>query len=327
MTDDLRIGLIDALTVLRAAGEPTRLRLLQLLSGGDLTVKDLTTILGQSQPRISRHLKLLCEAGLIERHPEGAWAYYRLGGGTDGNAAIRAVLKLLDPSDSILSRDRSRADDVKQAHAEAAARYFAKNAQHWDDIRSLHIAEDKVEQAMRAAIGTTPFSTLLDLGTGTGRLLEVFSDLYQRGLGIDTSADMLAIARANLDRAGIDSARVQQGDIYNLDLAPGSYDVVILHQVLHFLDEPRRAIKEASRVVRPGGRLLIVDFAPHDVEFLRTDHAHRRLGFSSEQMTEWVSEVGLEAVLDQSFAPPADGVDPQLTVGLWLARDPRMVMA
>ncbi|MCC2112516.1 MAG: metalloregulator ArsR/SmtB family transcription factor [Hyphomicrobiales bacterium] len=327
MGDDLKIGLEEALTLLRAAGEPTRLRLLALLSRGDLTVKDLTTILGQSQPRISRHLKLLCEAGLIERHPEGAWAYYRIGGGADGHAAMRALLALLDPEDAVVDRDRERADEVKQAHAEAAARYFAENAGQWDHIRSLHVAEAKIEEAMREALGPTPFQSLLDLGTGTGRLLEIFSDLYVRGLGIDTSADMLAVARANLNRAGVDHARVQQGDIFSLNLTPGSFDVVTLHQVLHFLDDPARAIAEAARMLTPGGRLLVVDFAPHDMEFLRSDHAHRRLGFSAGQVGAWFGAVGLEPVLNRDFPPPGNGDQPQLTVGLWLARDPRRRIA
>ncbi len=327
MADGLKIGLDEALTLLRAAGEPTRLRLLALLSRGDLTVKDLTTVLNQSQPRISRHLKLLSEAGLIERHPEGAWAYYRIGGGADGHAAMRALLDLLDPDDAVVGRDRERAEAAKREHAEAAARYFAENARQWDRIRSLHVAEAKIEQAMRTAIGPTPFQRLLDLGTGTGRLLELFSDLYVRGLGIDTSADMLAVARANLERAGIDHARVQQGDIFSLNLAAGSFDLVTLHQVLHFLVDPARAIAEAARMLAPGGRLLIVDFAPHDVEFLRSDHAHRRLGFSAEQIGAWLGEAGLDPVLNRDFPPPGNGDQPQLTVELWLARNPRRLVA
>ena len=314
------------LAVLRAMGEPTRLRIVMLLASSELTVKDLTAILGQSQPRISRHLKLLAEAGMVLRHPEGAWVYYRLAEEAVAQRLMRALAESLDPSASELARDRERLAAVKRDHAEAAARYFAEHAAEWDAIRSLHVAEDAVEAAMRKAIGTRPFQSFLDLGTGTGRILEMFAPLYTRGIGIDASANMLAVARANLDRAGVTHAQVRLGDIYHLALPRDAFDVVAIHQVLHYLDEPGRAVAEAARVLAPGGRLLVVDFAPHELEFLREKHAHRRLGFSHAAVQRWMEGVGLNVERITDLTPRKRGAE-ILTVTLWLARDPRILLA
>ncbi len=311
---------------LKAAGEVTRLRLLSLLARGELTVKDLTAILGQSQPRISRHLKLLVEAGLIERLPEGAWAYYRLSDDGAAGSFVRDMLAQIDPGDAIIAGDRERLDGVKREHAEAAARYFSANAGEWDRIRTLHAADETVEKALREAVGDKPFESLLDIGTGTGRMLELFSDLYNRGVGIDASHSMLAMARANLEASGLGHAHVRHGDLYALPAAAGSYDLIIVHQVLHYLGDPARALREATRVLRPGGRLLIVDFAPHDLEFLRAEHAHRRLGFSHDQIAHWCAAAGLEVDLVRDIAP-GDSDSGKLTVTLWLAGDQRILMA
>ena len=319
-----RIAMDTVIAALKAAGEVTRLRILALLGQAELTVKDLTAILGQSQPRISRHLKLLAEAGLIDRYPEGAWVFYRL---TDSGAARRLVdevFSLIDTGDPVLSRDRERLAEVKREHAEAAGRYFAENAAGWDTIRALHVADAAVEAAMVEALGDRRFDSLLDLGTGTGRLLELLAPLYARATGVDASADMLAIARANLGRAGRVNAQVRLGDIQHLPFVRNSFDVVTIHQVLHYLDEPERAVAEAARVLRPGGRLLIVDFAPHDLEFLRQHHAHRRLGFARNAIRPWIETAGL--ALESARDLPA-GEGGKLTVTLWLARDRRVAVA
>lgn len=314
----------DLLVALRAAGESTRLRILFLLSQAELSVKDLTAILGQSQPRISRHLKLLADAGLIDRYPEGAWVFYRLTEAASGRRLVAELAQSADVSDPVLARDRERLAQIKQEHAEVAHRYFAENADEWDSIRALHVAEDAVEAAVVDAIGSRPFDSLLDLGTGTGRMLELLHPLYSRATGIDASSSMLSVARANLDRVGISDAQVRLGDIYNLALPRDSYDVVTVHLVLHFLDDPERALAEATRVLRPGGRLLIVDFAPHQLEFLREEHAHRRLGFSREQVAQWLTAPGL--VVDEVLELPTGETD-KLKVTLWLARDQRFVVA
>lgn len=321
-----RLSLGAVLAGLKAAGEATRLRLLALLGSGELTVKDLTEILAQSQPRVSRHLKLLTDAGLIERFPEGAWVYYRLAGEGEGSVVARSILSSLDPADAVLARDRQRLAAVKAAHAEAAARYFGANAANWDRLRSLHAPETAVEAAIRAAVGERPVQALLDIGTGTGRMLELLGDLAVRSVGIDASHEMLSIARVRLAEAGRDGAQVRHGDVYDIQAPAGAFDLVVIHQVLHYLDDPARAIREAARVLRPGGRLLIVDFAPHGLEFLRAEHAHRRLGFAHEQITGWCEAAGLARPEIRDLADTGEAAT-QLTVTLWLARDPRIEIA
>ena len=192
---------------------------------------------------------------------------------------------------------------MKSERQNRAKEYFRVNAKSWDEIRSMHVPDEAVEAQLKAIIGKAPFQSMLDLGTGTGRLLELFAGQYRRGIGIDMSRDMLSVARANLDRAGITHAQVRQGDIYALPVDRESFDLVTLHQVLHFLDDPAQAIRQAARALRPSGRMVIVDFAPHNQEFLRDQHAHARLGFSDEQIGQWVSEAGLELVSANALAP------------------------
>jgi len=309
---------------LKAAAEATRLRILALLAEAELTVSDLTAILRQSQPRISRHLRLLAEAGLVERFREGSWAFFRLAE-RDGAAKLaRELIARLDPDDATLSRDRERLAAVRAQRATAAQNYFRQHAAQWDRIRKLHVADEAVEVAIVAALADAPIRTLLDLGTGTGRMLELLGPQIERGLGLDLSLDMLSLARARLDRAGLKHCSVRQGDIYDLPLPRDSFDVVIVHQVLHFLDDGGRAIREAARVLRPQGRLLVIDFAPHDLEFLREEHAHLRLGFAVETVTQWMEQAELEFVAHRVLVPGSDG---RIAVSLWLGRDRRILIA
>jgi ubiquinone/menaquinone biosynthesis C-methylase UbiE len=304
---------------LKAAAEPTRLRILLLLATGEFNVKDLTQILGQSQPRLSRHLKLLAEAGLIERFREGSWAYFHVSDRSEGGRLALRLLAETDPADPVILRDRERAEALRREREAAAQVYFEAHAADWDRIRALHVSESEVEAAMRASLGPGPFRLLLDLGTGTGRILELFYDRIERGLGFDTSQAMLAYARAKLSRGGLSRAAVRHGDLYHLALADGVADAVVMHQVLHYLSDPAAAIAEAARVLAPGGRLLIVDFAPHQLEFLREVHAHERLGFATGQVRQWLAEAGLEPLEARELAPAAGGERQKLTVALWLA--------
>lgn len=312
------------LAAMRAAGEPTRLRLIALLAEGELNVTDLTEILGQSQPRISRHLKLLAEAGLIRRQREASWAFFRLAEDEPGRSLAHAIVSRLDPEDPVLARDRERLGEVRAVRATTAADYFSRHAGHWDTIRALHVEEAAVEAAIREAIGERPIRALLDVGTGTGRIIELFGRDAERITGVDLSPAMLSVARANLAARGMTRAQLRQGDIYALPVQPNTYDLVVLHQVLHYLEEPGRAIREAARALAPGGRLLIVDFAPHGLEFLRDDHAHRRLGFSGNVVEQWMTAAGLEPQLHRDLPPP-DAASDKLIVSLWMARDPRIL--
>lgn len=317
------LGLDDLVEVLKAAGEPTRLRLLALLSKGDLTVTDLTEILGQSQPRISRHLKLLGEAALIDRYQEGAWAYFRLKQDGPEVGLVEKLLASAAQGDAVLARDGERLAALKQERAARAQDYFSRNAAEWDELRRLHVSDDDVEAALVSLVGNEPVDALLDLGTGTGRILQLFEGVYRRGVGVDASRDMLAVARANLDRSGTTRASIRHGDIFNLPLEREEFDLVVIHQVLHFLEHPDAAIAEASRMLKPGGRLVIVDFAPHTLEYLRDHHAHLRLGFSRQTITEWLKKAGLSLDKAVDLEPAGDGGD-GLTVTIWLGRDKRL---
>ncbi|MGB8279305.1 MAG: metalloregulator ArsR/SmtB family transcription factor [Methylovirgula sp.] len=312
------------LSALAAAGEETRLRLLALLSEAELTVSELVTILGQSQPRISRHLKLLVEAGLVERHREGAWAFFLMAHRGAAAALGRDILGRLAFNDPVLAADRARLAEVRRARADQAARYFAAHAANWDELRALHIAEERVEAAIRDMIGPAPIQNLLDLGTGTGRMLELLAPLAVRAIGMDQSPQMLALARARLEKAGLRNVQLRQGDIYALPVERDFYDLVIIHQVLHYLDDPARAVREAARALRPSGRLLIVDFAPHEEESLRTNHAHRRLGFAAEEIAALMKEAGLD-VIERRDLVPNKHEGGKLTVSLWLGRDRRVI--
>ena len=304
--------------MLRAAGEATRLRLLALLADGEHTVKDLTEILGQSQPRVSRHLKLLADAALIERNAEGAWAYYRLAGNGAADLA-HWLIERLDANDPDRARDRARLDWVRSAQQAQAAEYFAKVADSWDLLRQLHVPESAVESAILCAIGDRKVDLLFDLGTGTGRMLELLAGHYRRGVGIDSSREMIAVARAKLAGAAIGHAQVRLGDIANLDPAIGEADIIVIHQVLHYFDDPGRLIAQARRSLKAGGEMLIVDFAPHELEFLRAHHAHRRLGLSEAQMAGWARLAGLR-VDELTMFPNAEDRE-GLTVCLWRLAD------
>lgn len=308
---------------LKAAGDETRIRLLALLQRGERTVKELTEILGQSQPRISRHLKVLAEAELVERNPEGSWVYYRLADSDAARGVVLAIVKGLDPSDVRLRRDSERLATLRQQNRDIAERFFAEHASRWDEIRSLHVPERQVEAAMLLRAGAGPYRAMLDIGTGTGRMLELFASRYERALGIDLSPAMLAVARANLERAAIDHARVRLGDVMNLPVVRDSFDLVVIHQVLHFLDDPARALTEAAAALSAGGRLLVVDFAPHELEHLRESQAHRRLGFSHAQMKQWIATAGLKLEAAEDLAPGAGSGS--LTVTIWTALDRRAV--
>ncbi|HEY0266257.1 MAG TPA: metalloregulator ArsR/SmtB family transcription factor [Rhizomicrobium sp.] len=310
-------------SMLRAAGDPTRLRLLLLLRQAELTVSELIEIVGQSQPRVSRHLKLLGEAGLVERFKEGSWVFCRAADRGTGAELGAAIAALADPV--LQEADRARLAHVRSSRAAAAAAYFKSNAAEWERIRALHAPEKDVEAAIARHLTAAPIRNFLDAGTGTGRMLELIAPHAARAVGIDVSPDMLAIARDRLLQAGIQTAQVRLGDTYRLPFPNGGvgagFDVVLFHQVLHYLDDPGAAVTEAARVMAPGGKLLVADFASHKLEFLRDEYAHRRLGFSDREVEGWFAAAGLANAGHETIAPhdPGKSAGEKLTVKLWLA--------
>ncbi len=308
--------------MLRAAGDPTRLRLLLLLRQAELTVSELTEIVGQSQPRVSRHLKLLCDARLLERFKEGSWVFYRAADSGRGAELGRTLSTLAADEPAAIEADLTRLAAVREVRAAEAAAYFKANAAEWERIRALHAPDKDVEAAIVRHIARAPIENLLDAGTGTGRMLELLSPHVNRAVGLDVSPEMLAIARDRLMRSNIAQCQVRLGDTYRLPFPDGGtltgFDAVLFHQVLHYLDDPGAAVAEAARVMRGGARLLIADFASHDLEFLRADFAHRRLGFSDREVLGWFHAAGLKTVASEAIAPHK-GLREKLTVKIWLA--------
>jgi ArsR family transcriptional regulator len=304
-----------ALEIFRALADSTRLRILSLLRSMELSVGELAQVLGQSQPRVSRHVKILCDAGLAERRKEGSWVFVALG----DDRHVWPVLGALDAwsaddADHWAVADSARLAAVRADRAAAAEEWFEMHAGEWDAIRSLHVAEEQVEAAMAAALGDAPIDRLIDIGTGTGRMLELFAPRATSALGIDRSSEMLRLARTKLSGQGLANAELRQADLYALPMADDEADAAILHHVLHFAQQPGAAIREAARVLGNGGRLLIADFAPHDREELRQREGHVRLGFSDEQILGWFEAADLARVKTETLEGG------ELTVKLWLAR-------
>jgi ubiquinone/menaquinone biosynthesis C-methylase UbiE/DNA-binding transcriptional ArsR family regulator len=313
----------EILASLKAAAEITRLRILHVLSLGELNVSELMAILGQSQPRVSRHLKILVEAGLITRHKEANWVLFRLQqngrNGTKTSELAKTLVGLLPASAEILLSDSRSFEAIRRQRAALALTYFSENATDWERLRTYHIDEKHVEQAMLSLAGNQQVECLADLGTGTGRMLELFQNHAATMIGLDQSREMLAIARAMLEQKSLKQAQVRLGDIYALPLDDHTADIAVIHQVLHFLAEPQQAISEAARILKPKGRVLIADFAPHEVEELRQHHAHRRLGIASADMKSWLATAGLALSRTETLAPPPSKSGTGLTVTLWLA--------
>lgn len=306
----------QTIEALRGAGEPTRLRVLALLAGDELSVMELSHILDQSQPRVSRHLKLMTEAGLIERFPDGARVYYRLSSEPSARRLVDTVLDLLDDRSS--EQDHRRLYEVRRDREAAAEAYFEQVAPQWDRIRSLYVCESAVEAAIERAAGPGPFERLVDLGTGSGRMLTLLGGRARMAVGLDLSQNMLNIARAKVAQAGVGRVELRHGDIFATRLPSQSADLVLVHQVLHYLSDPAAAVSEAARLVMPGGKLLIVDFARHDLEELREEHQHRRLGFTDAEINGWLADAGLRASAPIALPPDKDG----LTVLIWTATRP-----
>jgi ArsR family transcriptional regulator len=295
----------NLLASLRAAAEPTRLRLLALAARGAFCVMEFTEILGQSQPRLSRHLKLLCECGLLDRVREGANVWFALPQGEDG-ALPRELVARLPEDDPTLEADRRQAARVLAERARVASETFRRTGADWDEMRALDLPAPAVEAALLSLIPTEPAGRLLDIGTGTGRVLELLAPLVRQGLGVDASKSMLALARARLARAELAHCSVRLADMYRLALADGSFDTVVLQMVLHYAEDPAGVVAEAARVLRPGGRLIVIDLAAHQRADLTARLAHRWPGFSDPAMHDLLTGAGLKGSAALTIAGPLD---------------------
>jgi ubiquinone/menaquinone biosynthesis C-methylase UbiE/DNA-binding transcriptional ArsR family regulator len=324
-TAETQLPLDLTVDVLKAIGEQSRLRITAVLQHGECSVSDLCEILGQSQPRISRHLRLLVEAGVCTRHREGTFVFFglqRLATDDERYAELtQAILLSLDASDPQLAADRDRLHEVRKRRAATAQEHFASVADAWDRESSHHVAQGVVETALLSALdtclGTSHFGDIIDIGTGTGRMIELLAHRSNRIVGLDTNAAMLRVARANLDSAGIHRAELRHADLFAPPVQPEQFDLAIVHQVLHYLDDPDRAIQAISRLAATGGSIAIVDLVTHENELLRTEHAHRRLGFDDQQIANWCHAAGLEVTHHHIAQEPNSGL---LNVGIWLAK-------
>lgn len=302
--------------ILKSAGEVTRLHLLMLCRRCDLTVSDLAWITGQSQPGISRSLKQLCDVGLLERYTEGNWVMYRQAMGGVGDHIGAVIDRLIDEAEEPTASYLARLDEVRAQRREKVQAFFSRNAVQWSELSRLQVSERDVETAFHAILGAGELGHLLDLGTGTGRILAVLGGRCERAVGVDMNAEMLAVARQNIDRPDFRHIQVRQADIRSLPFPAGAFDLITAHQVLHYLDDPARVVREAARVLKPGGRLVIADLLPHQMEQLATEQAHRRLGFDSAEVHGWFASAGLDAGQSVSLTGRP------LPVGIWSAEKP-----
>jgi ubiquinone/menaquinone biosynthesis C-methylase UbiE len=304
---------------LKASADPTRLRLLALLSRSQLSVNEIVQVTGQSQPTVSRNLKTLCDAGLLERSPEGSWVFYRVPDEGPGAALAQHLISSLPSADPVIVADEAALDNVRHVRSEAAAQYFAENAERWESLRALHGGNSDTESAILAMTSGLEIRRLLDIGTGTGRVLELLAPQAERGVGLDVSHQMLSIARANLAAAGLTNSSVRHGNLYQPPFDPESFDLIVMHQVLHYLENAGDALDRVAGLLEPGGRMLIVDFAPHALETLRADHSHRRLGIHGEELVQWANRAGLTIEQDKTLHPPIAQSE-SLIVRLWMLR-------
>jgi ArsR family transcriptional regulator len=308
--------------IFRALADPTRLRIMRLLGSMELAVGEVAQVLGQSQPRVSRHIGILCDAGLAERRREGSWVFLRTGANSgEAPPLSRAVAELLVEAEAAdaqfaeeCRQDRRKLAEIREHRESEALAYFSDHAEDWDELRRMHSSDEAVEAALARALEARPLGRLLDIGTGTGRMAELFAERAERIVALDKSLAMLRVARAKLQHLPAERVELVQGDFGSLPFAAASFDTVLFHQVLHFAQAPATVLAEAARVTRPDGRVAIVDFAAHQREELRDRHAHARLGFDDSALAGMLDAAGFEP------AAPIALEDGELVVKIWIAQ-------
>lgn len=291
------------LQALRAAGEQTRLRILALCAQHELSVTDLIQVLGQTQSRVSRHLKILVEAGLLERYQEGQWARYRLAGqgsvipGQDSNKAgislARYILQNIDMMSPVFRRDHEILTRRMDARQQRIQQFFRENAPKWEEMRAELVNQPAIDAHIRDVLLAKPVKHFLDVGTGTGKALLELGPSIGAGIGIDNSFAMLDIARNNIEESNLNNCQVRHADMTQMPYEAKTFDTALVHMVLHYSETPPLVISEIARVLTKGGRVLIIDLVRHENTEIRTALQHLWPGFDKEEMEDWLSQAGL----------------------------------
>jgi ArsR family transcriptional regulator len=300
---------MDALQkVFKTFSDPTRVRVLALLEQEELAVQELMDALGMAQSRVSRHLAILREAGLLEDRRDGTYVFYRFAVPAEGpwREAWELVRREL-ATDPVRQRDRAALAQVMEARAARTRSFFDAVGPEWDALRKVF--DDDVLRARAGARLVDPRTVVADVGTGTGILAVELARLGLRVVAVDHSARMLAAARSKLEAEGLSGVELRQGEASALPIGDAEVDAAIVHMVLHYLPSPGEAIREMARVVRPGGVVVIVDFVPHEHEWMRQELGVTWLGFAWDEVRGWLGEADLVDALCDTHAGNSSGRD------------------
>ena len=278
---------------LSSLSDETRGRLLHVLEQRELTVSELTAVLQLPQSTVSRHLKILSDEGWVTSRSEGTSRYYRRTRALDPDAErLWGVVRSSLAGSPEAAQDEERAREIEARRRTRSQEFFRTAAGKWDSLREELFGRRPEFPALLALLD--PEWTVGDLGCGTGQLSEELAPYVARVVAVDESPDMLEAARRRLDR--LDGVDVREGRLEALPVADGELDVALLSLVLHYVPEPQRALEEAARALRPGGRMLMIDMVVHGREEYRERMGHRWQGFVEEQVREWTEAAGFEAV-------------------------------
>jgi DNA-binding transcriptional ArsR family regulator len=295
---------IDAL---KAISEPTRFRLVRLCAQGELTVSELMRIVGQSQPRVSRHLKLLQDAGILERFREQHWVFYRVAQEEHYQLLVSGLIKQIEKNETIIQLDQSRLIELQAARATLSETFIETELPDWLRLHEYHGDTARFESAVQDALAEKTVGHLLDVATGTGRMLKIVGPLASSGVGIDLSKKMVTVARSVLAESGLAHLTVRQEDMYQMRFAARHFDTITIDQVLYFATNPDALIKETARVLKYGGRLLVVAFTAS-----KTAKTPPSVGIELSDIQQWIESAGLK--ITNTNILPGDSLDISLLV-------------
>ncbi len=288
------------LETLKALADPCRLRLTAVLLSGEFTVQELTRIMDMGQSRISRHLKILTEAGVLTVKRQGTWSYYRAGEECRFFSAIRPAFERELEMLTERSRDMAAVAEVLEERRRRSQEFFDRHARQWDDLARTLLP---VPEYHKRLIKQVPEGvTLLEIGIGTGALLIELAARAANVIGVDHSPAMLEEARRRLANDGVSSVELRLGEMSHLPLSDGSVGCVVANMVLHHAADPAAVLAEIRRVLVPGGVLLLADLARHEREAAREQLADQWLGFEENELTDWLKLAGFAVVTTELVA-------------------------